>query len=83
MADDHDLDVERRLSVVETKIDALNARDKEILQALKALEASNVALTAKIERYQVGAKVVIGVGTVVCTVAWFAWSNFGQFIFKR
>ncbi len=81
--DDHDLDVERRLSAVETKIDTLADRDMEILKALKELEQSHVALARKIDRYQVGAKAIIAVGTVAGSVAWFLWSSLGQWLIKH
>lgn len=83
VTDDHDLDVERRLSAVETKIDTLAARDSEILKTLKELQQSHIALAGKIDRYQVGAKVVIAVGTVVGSIAWFLWSSFGQWLIRH
>lgn len=83
VTDDHDLDVERRLSAVETKIDTLAARDMEILSTLKELERSHVALAGKIDRYQVGAKAIIAVGTVAGSIAWFLWSSLGQWLIRH
>lgn len=83
MTADHDLDVERRLSAVETKIDTLATRDAEILKALKELQQSHISLSGKIDRYQVGAKAVIGFGTIVGSAAWFIWSSIGHLLVKR
>ncbi|MEM1398995.1 MAG: hypothetical protein AAGF58_03900 [Pseudomonadota bacterium] len=77
-ADDHDLMVERRLSAIETKVESLKAHDTDVLQTLKNLEQSHGRLSTRIDRYQFGAKFIIGAGMTLGGFIWFVWSNFGD-----